>query len=61
MEPEAQQIADALISYYDNAKESEFTENVKVEKQNYAWSKMTGAIQTLATELEKPGNYDNTK
>lgn len=61
VEPEAKQIADALLSYYDNANEREFTENVKVEKQNYAWSKMTGAIQTLATELDKPQQHDSTK
>lgn len=37
-------IANALFDFYTNKRAEEFTENIKSEKQKYAWSKMTGAI-----------------
>jgi glycosyltransferase involved in cell wall biosynthesis len=44
---EPKQIANALFDFYTNKRASEFIENIKVEKQKYAWSKMTAAINDL--------------
>lgn len=47
VEPNAQQIADALVAYYQEDKESTFIENVKEEKKKYAWDKMTATILSV--------------
>lgn len=41
------QIADALVDFYTNDRAEKFIENIKVEKQNFSWSRMTGAIDGL--------------
>ena len=41
------QIADALVDFYTNNKSEKFIENIKTEKQKYAWSIMTKAIDGL--------------
>ncbi len=40
-------IADALVDFYANQRSEEFIENIKTEKQKYAWSKMTDTIREL--------------
>lgn len=40
VEPDSQQIADALVNFYSNSKEEEFSENVKLEKSKYSWDKL---------------------
>lgn len=47
VEPDAQQIADALVRYYDEQLEEAFTEGTRDEKKKYAWSNMTAAIGRL--------------
>ena len=47
VEPDAKQIADALVDYFENDKQSVFEKNMVEEKQKYAWSKMTDAIAEL--------------
>lgn len=47
VEPNAQQIADALVAYYQEDKEATFIENVKDEKKKYAWDKMTATILSV--------------
>lgn len=47
VEPNAQQIADALVAYYQEDKEATFIENVKEEKKKYAWDKMTATILSV--------------
>ncbi len=47
VEPDAKQIADAIVRYFADEKETLFVENLKQEKQKYAWSNMTDAINTL--------------
>ena len=44
---EPKQIANALFDFYTNKRANEFIENIKIEKQKYAWSKMTAAINSL--------------
>jgi glycosyltransferase involved in cell wall biosynthesis len=40
-------IANALFDFFTNKRSEEFIANIKIEKQKYAWSKMTAAINTL--------------
>lgn len=47
VEPEPIHIANALFDFFTNKRSAEFTENLKTEKQKYAWSKMTSAINNL--------------
>jgi len=47
VETEPIHIANALFDFFTNKRSEEFVENIKVEKQKYAWSKMTAAINTL--------------
>lgn len=41
------QIANALFDFFTNKRSEEFVSNIKIEKQKYAWSKMTAAINNL--------------
>jgi len=47
-------IADALIDFFENNKNSDFIENILQEKEKYTWSKMTDTINSLT-------NHDNKK
>lgn len=47
VEPKASNIVDAICDFYDNNREPDLVENVKVEKQKYAWSRMTESIKTF--------------
>ena len=47
VEPDAHQIADALVRYYEEDREAPFTDGVRQEKQKYLWSNMTDAIDQL--------------
>lgn len=40
-------IADALVDFFQNKRADEFIENIKNEKQKYAWSNMTESIKGL--------------
>jgi glycosyltransferase involved in cell wall biosynthesis len=51
-EPEA--IAGAIIDYFDNNRNIEFTTEVKKEKEKYAWNKMTAAIKDVFYKIESP-------
>ncbi len=44
VEPNAQAISDALVRYYDEAREEAFTEGVREEKKKYGWDRMTAAV-----------------
>lgn len=52
VEPQPQAIADALVRYYEEHREADFTEGVREEKKKYAWSTMTDAIAQLMQPLE---------
>lgn len=47
VEPDAKQIADALCKFYNENQQKPFEENVKQEKQKYAWTCLTDAIEKL--------------
>src|SRR5574344_446874 len=56
VEPNAQQIADAIVRYYQDNKEEAFTIGVREEKKKYAWCEMTKAIEQLS--ITKEENYN---
>ena len=47
VQPDAISIADALVDFYENGREKLFSENAKIEKEKYAWSRMTEAIMDI--------------
>ena len=46
--PDSQEIADAIVRYFDEDWQQRLTEGVREEKKKYAWDKMTAAIGTVA-------------
>ena len=49
VEPNAQQIADAIVRYFEENWQERLIEGVRQEKQKYLWSNMTEAIDNLKT------------
>ncbi len=47
VEPNAQQIADAIVRYFAENWQERLTEGVREEKQKYGWDRMTEAIASL--------------
>ena len=47
VEPDVHQIADAIVRYYAEDNEQDFTKAVCEEKKKYSWSNMTKAIASL--------------
>lgn len=47
VEPDKQQIADALVDFYAQGREKDFMANMPEEKGKYAWNRMTKAICNL--------------
>lgn len=47
VEPDSQQIADAIVRYFTEDCQQSLTEGVREEKKKYAWDKMTAAIASL--------------
>jgi len=45
--PDAKEIADALVDFYENERFDDFTANLIIEKEKYSWSKMTETIKIL--------------
>lgn len=54
--PNAQDIADALVRYYKEGREEEFTEGIREEKKKYAWSRMTEAVLSLMPDAGVHGS-----
>lgn len=51
VEPDPDEIALALMNYFDNNRQKEFSDNVKRGKQQYLWSNMTAAIFELYNKI----------
>lgn len=47
VEPNPTAIADALNTFFENGLGPNFDQNMKTEKQKYAWSKMTDAVRSV--------------
>ncbi len=45
--PEADEVANALIDFYQNNRATDFINGVKEEKKKYSWQKMVDTINTL--------------
>ncbi len=45
---DSNEIAKALIDFYENNREEILTKNIIVEKERFSWDKMTNAIYQLA-------------
>lgn len=48
-EPDEKQLADAILRYYDEQREEEFSKNAANEKKKYTWGKMVDAIDELVS------------
>ena len=59
VQPDAHQIADAIVRYYDEQREAPFTEAVRHEKQKYSWDKMLEAIGTRELKAETTCNQQS--
>lgn len=44
-----QNIADALVDFYQKSREEEFTVGVREQKQQFSWSEMVAALKSVAT------------
>ena len=53
VKPEAENIAEAILKFYVEKKETEFTENVILEKAKYSWERMIETIEHLSKEVGK--------
>lgn len=45
--PVVTEIADAMLNFFQNQKEEEFSSNAAIEKAKYSWDKMVDAIEEL--------------
>lgn len=53
VQPDALEIADAIVRFYNEVKESEFIENIKTEKLKYSWEKMLEAVDRVSETDKK--------
>ncbi|MBP7103096.1 MAG: glycosyltransferase [Bacteroidales bacterium] len=49
--PDAKEIADALVDFYENQRQQNFEANVIKEKDKYSWDKLTTKIQSLYEKI----------
>ncbi len=47
VKPDEKEIANALLRFYDNKKEEEFSKNAAIEKLKYSWENMADTIDKL--------------
>ena len=48
VKPEVKPIADALVDFFENNRQDQFTEGLLSEKKQYAWSNMTRSVKKAA-------------
>lgn len=51
VKPDPESIADAILKFYLEKKEAEFTENVILEKAKYSWDRMLETVRELMVAL----------
>ena len=51
VKPEPELIADAIIDFFDNDRNEQFSEGVKKEKEKFLWEKMTEAIIEVYNDI----------
>jgi D-inositol-3-phosphate glycosyltransferase len=60
VQPEPSAIASAIIRFYEEKREVEFSANASREKQKYSWGKMVDAIETVLQQI-KNSSHDHKK
>ena len=58
VEPDPEEIANAIADFYDNNRKESFALNMKAEKEKYSWSKMTASVKEV---YKNSYNNDNKK
>lgn len=53
VEPNAAEIADALVDFFAENRETEFCKNVAIEKRKYAWNRMIETILAVAKNVKR--------
>lgn len=53
VEPNSEEIANALIDFFENKRLENFSQNIISEKERFSWDKMTGSIIQLANQIRK--------
>jgi glycosyltransferase involved in cell wall biosynthesis len=53
VEPNEDDISNALIDFFENNRIEEFTQNILKEKERFSWDKMTNAIKILVNQIKK--------
>lgn len=48
VQPDSARIADALVDFFENNRQDQFTEGILSEKKQYAWSNMTRSVKKAA-------------
>lgn len=51
VEPNSSAVASALVDFFNNHRENDFIEGVKLEKEKYNWNKLTEAFYNLKNSL----------
>jgi len=52
IQPNIEELADAINKFYEGNKEAEFIENVIIEKQKYSWESMIETIDQLLKKIK---------
>ena len=53
VEPNSEEIATALIDFFENKRIEDFTNNILKEKERFSWDKMTNSLMKLASQIKK--------
>jgi D-inositol-3-phosphate glycosyltransferase len=53
VKPDPKAIREAIIDFYDNDREIQFTEGVKKEKEKFSWNKLTTSITYIYNKLNE--------
>jgi glycosyltransferase involved in cell wall biosynthesis len=53
VEPNPEEIAKALIDFFENNRLEDFSVNIVNEKERFSWDKMTNSIYKLASQIRK--------
>ena len=59
VDPDENEIASAILKFYDEKKEVEFSANAAIEKLKYSWSKMTETIDKLVNWQQEPSSIQH--
>ena len=47
LEPNEQEVANAILKFFNENKEPEFVHNILIEKQKYSWKVMVEKVKSL--------------